>query len=479
MYGYGYKYVNGLVVGSGGAPPVPPFANTKSLSFDGVDDYLSIGATFDATNGITLSCWVKYDGVGAGLNWLCSSGGTGGVSSQFNTRLVADGRWVNYYLGSPKVTGITGLSDGNWHNIIQTVNYSNGDVKFYKDGVVSATVLTYGSTYSTAKLGGIGGANSSGVYPFKGGVDEVSIFGSVLTPSEIVTVSTAPTVDLTSLNPIAWYRNGDNGSWKSPQWLIPNNENKDKVSNYSMNFDGTDQYLNIGAPSVLSNTSNFSISCWVKQTTVAINYRRVFGKVASASDMIFLGTAPTTNYFRFYIENGGSYSLVESNVGIGFNVWKHVTLVFDGSLTGNQNRAKIYVDGVNVTATDSGTIPATTTADASDFYLGKVNGLGSFYYYGNMDEFAIFDYSLTPAEVLSISSEPTDLTSLSPTSWLKLGDNSTFAGGVWTVIDEVGSNDGSSVNMDIDDRIGEAPNSENNGLSFNMDEVDRVTDVPT
>jgi hypothetical protein len=246
-----------------------------------------------------------------------------------------------------------------------------------------------------------------------------------------------------------------------------------------MDFDGTDQYLNIGAPSVLSNTSNFSISCWVKQTTVAINYRRVFGKVASASDMIFLGTAPTTNYFRFYIENGGSYSLVESNVGIGFNVWKHVTLVFDGSLTGNQNRAKIYVDGVNVTATDSGTIPATTTADASDFYLGKVNGLGSFYYYGNMDEFAIFDYSLTPAEVLSISSEPTDLTSLSPTSWLKLGDNSTFAGGVWTVIDEVGSNDGSSVNMDIDDRIGEAPNSENNGLSFNMDEVDRVTDVPT
>ena len=33
----------------------------------------------------------------------------------------------------------------------------------------------------------------------------------------------------------------------------------------SIYFDGSDQYLNIGAPSVLSNTSNFSISLWVKK----------------------------------------------------------------------------------------------------------------------------------------------------------------------------------------------------------------------
>jgi hypothetical protein len=55
----------------------------------------------------------------------------------------------------------------------------------------------------------------------------------------------------------------------------------------------------------------------------------------------------------------------------------------------------------------------------------------------------------------------------------------TFSGGVWTVPDAVGSNNGTSNAMTIEDRVGEAPNSENNALSFNMDLVDRTTDVPT
>ena len=59
-----------------------------------------------------------------------------------------------------------------------------------------------------------------------------------------------------------------------------------------------------------------------------------------------------------------------------------------------------------------------------------------------------------------------------------MGENSTFVGGNWTVVDEVGSLDGTSVNMTVEDRIGEAPNSTNNAVSLNMDEVDRETDVP-
>jgi len=32
--------------------------------------------------------------------------------------------------------------------------------------------------------------------------------------------------------------------------------------------------------------------------------------------------------------------------------------------------------------------------------------------------------------------------------------------------------------MTIEDRVGEAPNSENNALSFNMDKEDRVEETP-
>ena len=61
----------------------------------------------------------------------------------------------------------------------------------------------------------------------------------------VSTISTSPVVDLTSLSPIVWLRNGDNGTWKSPQWLIPNNENKTKFSNYSFEYDGTDDYIDV------------------------------------------------------------------------------------------------------------------------------------------------------------------------------------------------------------------------------------------
>ena len=36
------------------------------------------------------------------------------------------------------------------------------------------------------------------------------------------------------------------------QWRLPNNENKDKQSNYSMDFDGS-QYVNTGSISAFNN----------------------------------------------------------------------------------------------------------------------------------------------------------------------------------------------------------------------------------
>ena len=57
MYGYGYKYVNGLIIGAGGGAP---FVNTKSLLLDGVDDYVKIGTqSFGITGAISISAWVK------------------------------------------------------------------------------------------------------------------------------------------------------------------------------------------------------------------------------------------------------------------------------------------------------------------------------------------------------------------------------------------------------------------------------------
>jgi hypothetical protein len=73
MYGYGYRYNSGLVVGAGGGG----FTNTYSLDFDGVDDKVELGAqSLGITGAISVSAWVKIPttntgGGGTNIIGLC------------------------------------------------------------------------------------------------------------------------------------------------------------------------------------------------------------------------------------------------------------------------------------------------------------------------------------------------------------------------------------------------------------------------
>ena len=71
---------------------------------------------------------------------------------------------------------------------------------------------------------------------------------------------------------------------------------------------------------------------------------------------------------------------------------------------------------------------------------------------------------------------PTTLSVTALAHW-RMGEEATFSTN-WAVPDNVGSNNGTSNAMTIEDRVGEAPSSDNNALSYNMDLVDRVEDTP-
>ena len=100
------------------------------------------------------------------------------------------------------------LSNNTWYHIAATTNGTTFINNIYINGVldvsgasgsfnvVPTTNLRIGRS---ALLGG----------PFSGNIDEPCFFNRELIQSEITTLATAPTVDLTSLNPISWYRMGD------------------------------------------------------------------------------------------------------------------------------------------------------------------------------------------------------------------------------------------------------------------------------
>ena len=482
-----------------------------SFEFDGVDDYVELGSLPNLQNATqySISSWFKSP-----LNNLYQViwGWFDGADGYLQLLLVDDGSFVVYNYRTSTAYGLsaTGLVTADtWYNatvVFDGSGATNADrLKLYINGIL--VTLTYTGTIPTqtgtmlSKTMWLGASNSSNFWGFDGNIDEVSIFDSAISIGDVWDGSGEPT---TISGAVAHYNMGEEANFTS-NWLVDNSA-LDNYSKRSFYFDGTDQYLNAGALSTLASASSFSISLWLRKRTSSTTYNRICGKYPSASDNLLIGSTSTNQFIQFLVTNGGGTASVTSNVGIVFNTWHNVVVVFDGSLTGNQNRAKIYLDGVNVTATDSGTIPATTSADVSDFYFGKVNGLGVFYWIGNQDEIGIFNYPLTPTQVTSVynGGVPDDLMNTvgltPPTNNYRMGEDASFNGTNWTVPDNVGANDGTSVNMDVDDlvgespnysgggisnamtiedRVGEAPNSDNNALSYNMDEVDRVEDVPS
>jgi hypothetical protein len=193
-----------------------------SMDFDGVDTVIEIPSLeIDTTNDLTLSCWVKSNGFTT-WDYLCTHGGTAGVKSALNLRFSAAGSLYSARMGSSSYTGLGGFSDGNWHHLAMTINYSTGDVKFYKDSVVSGVVLTWGSSEASVILKCIGAAKINGTSSMSGSIDEFAIFEGLQNISDLYN-SGEPT-DLTEESGLVGYwKMGEDATYDAvaSEWTIP------------------------------------------------------------------------------------------------------------------------------------------------------------------------------------------------------------------------------------------------------------------
>jgi hypothetical protein len=480
MYGYGYKYTSGLVINSGGGGA--PFANTKSLQFDGIDDYVDCGndASLDITGSITISVWAKTSSTDD-KKLIMKDDASANRSYQIQINRNTNGVWVLFWLGGGNLkiaySNINDhIVDGNWHHVAAMFK-SGQHIKLYVDGVEYFTQNVTETTLDSANTPFIIGANGvGGTATINGNIDEVSVFDRALDFAEITDIYNGGTpTDLSAIsNLVSWYRNGDNGSWKSPQWLIPNNENfaANKVSNYSMDFDGVGDSLNIGNVTAISNTTEFSVSCWFN--TDNINTQTTLWSQGSSASQLWAATKQNQN---FIVYGGTSTKYKLSAASLAINTWYNLVVVYNGALV-NADKYQLYLNGVLLGGTPTGTIETTTPTFTTDAIIGRISYVNASYFNGNIDETAFFNTALNQSDVDDIYNGGTPTTIIGATNHYKMGEEATFAGGVWTVPDNVGINDGTSSGMLIDSRVGEAPNSTSNAVSLNMDFVDVVPDTP-
>ena len=199
---------------------------------------------------------------------------------------------------------------------------------------------------------------------------------------------------------------------------------------YSMEFDGVNDYFDAGVNSSLVSATNFSVSGWFYFDSVA-NFQTLFSYGGSTGSQYCFNVQISGGTIQFAVAYNlvdASTRYVKSSSSPSTSTWYHVVCTYDGSETGNTNRAKIYIDGVNVTTTGSGTINSTTTASTGTFNIGWWEGSAR-YMTGKIDEVAVFDYTLDSDQVQEIydatsTGVTADLSTLDtpPVAWYRMGD---------------------------------------------------------
>jgi len=239
---------------------------------------------------------------------------------------------------------------------------------------------------------------------------------------------------------------------------------------YSCAFDGVDDYLEGG--DVLHNDGQtpMTLSAWVNISTPAPHTRvaTIAGKkrIRNAPkyamrgwDIGFITSGAQTNRLQFRIvgvDSGGSVigSLIKKALTLSFTdgLWHNVVVTYDGSESATG--VKFYVDAIEDTSTQtlSDTLSGNSPNDPTvDFKIGTAPRYGGDYFYnGNIDELAIWSSTaLTQEQVTAIYNlgNPTDLTSLSPVSWWRMGDPNGQSSFPTITDDGSASNDVTMTNM--------------------------------
>jgi hypothetical protein len=190
-----------------------------------------------------------------------------------------------------------------------------------------------------------------------------------------------------STSGVTWYdisSGGNNGT-------LTNGPTFNSANGGSIVFDGSNGYVSCPKLNSLVSVSQLTTSAWMKRST-------------ASSIVIISQTSSGTNDVAFELWNDGfayfevgngseAYGYVSNNS----TSWQYLTMVFDGSQTGNSNRLKGYINGASQSLLFEGTIPATSGTVNNNFDVGRY--LEDIPSNGNIATVQVYNRALSAAEV--------------------------------------------------------------------------------
>ena len=204
---------------------------------------------------------------------------------------------------------------------------------------------------------------------------------------------------------------------------VPQYVGKQIANNFSMTFDGVNDYFNAGNPTGLQMTGQLSISLWFKTSTSS--GVRLVSKDDGSSNRCY-GAYINAGQLGFFIFKNNVFSGVLSNTSnSNDNNWHNAVFINNGT------SLSIYIDGVLRTSTN--TAGGNIDNDVVDFEIGRRQD-NTQYFDGQIDEVAIFDTALSAGQIYNDIYQPTSTATNqtadfvnnpnlpNPVAWYRMGD---------------------------------------------------------
>jgi len=197
-------------------------ANNYSMSFDGSNDYIDIGtdlkSTFDGATAFTISAWFKYDTANPNYSTIIQQEYTAAGDNYLATVRLTNTSTPQISNRNVTLTDTTALNSGQWYHIVSVFDGSSQTLTMYIDGSQVTQNISAGSSMLTSAAGSkcIIGANANNDRFLDGFIDEVAIWDTALTSTQVSEIYNATgtnlTKDLTTVsgsNLKYWNRMGD------------------------------------------------------------------------------------------------------------------------------------------------------------------------------------------------------------------------------------------------------------------------------
>ena len=184
---------------------------------------------------------------------------------------------------------------------------------------------------------------------------------------------------------------------------------------YSLAFDGTDDYIDISDDSSLDITDAITVCAWVKPT--ATGWHGIVSKsdLSTSEDAWDFYLRTSINTVRMQVTTS---NIAESTTQLSLNKWYFLTGTYDGA------NVKVYVDGVlEGTNARTAAIPTNNEPLKIGIYYNTSNA-----FQGNISEVSIYNSALTSSQVKTIYNgrEPYNhkegVASGNLLSWWRMGD---------------------------------------------------------